>query len=441
MKGDLTQGPVMKTMLIFAVPMILGNLLQQCYNMADTLIVGRFLGAGALAAVGSAFTLMTFLTSVLLGLCMGSGAVFSIYFGRKDFETLRESIFSAFLLTASINILLNLLAFLGIRQILDFLKAPQEIRGMMQDYLLVIFCGITAVFLYNYFACLLRAVGNSFIPLLFLAVSAVLNILLDLYFVLGLELGVSGAAQATVISQYVSGIGIAFYTWIKCPWLRVRKEHCRLRSGVLKEIAGFSVLTCIQQSVMNLGILMVQGLVNSFGTTVMAAFAVAVKIDAFAYMPVQDFGNAFSSFIAQNHGAKQEERIRAGFRGAFMASFLFCFLLSAVICIFARPLMLLFVNSCETAIVAEGVRYLRTEGAFYCGIGCLFLLYGLYRALGKPGMSVILTVISLGTRVVLAYTLSSIPTLGTNGIWWSVPIGWFLADAVGLLYFKRHYSH
>lgn len=439
MRGDMTKGPVMKTMLLFAVPMILGNLLQQGYNVADTLIVGRYLGSDALAAVGSAFTLMTFLTSILLGLCMGSGTVFSIRFGRQDFEGLKESIFTSMMLIAGFGVLLNVAAYCSMDGILRLLNVPQGIQGLMREYLAVIFCGIAAVFLYNYFACLLRAVGNSLAPLLFLAVSALLNIALDLWFVLGLHRGVAGAAEATVISQYISGAGIALYTFITCPRLRIGIAHCRVRLSCLKEIAGFSVLTCVQQSVMNFGILMVQGLVNSFGTTVMAAFAAAVKIDAFAYMPVQDFGNAFSSFIAQNYGAGKKERIRKAFAGAALVSLIFCLAASAVMGGFARPLMRLFVGERQDTIIAVGVRYLRIEGSFYAGIGCLFLLYGLYRALGKPGMAVILTAISLGTRVALAYLLSAIPSVGVAGIWWSVPIGWFLADAVGLLYFKRHY--
>ena len=199
---------------------------------------------------------------------------------------------------------------------------------------------------------------------------------------------------------------------------------------------SFFTLTCVQQSVMNLGILMVQGLVNSFGSVVMAAFAAAVKIDAFAYMPVQDFGNAFSTFIAQNYGAKDRARIRAGLKSAVCISMAFCIVISILVCVFARLLMAIFVDTGETEIIQEGVRYLRIEGAFYCGIGCLFLLYGLYRALGKPGMSVVLTVISLGTRVVLAYLLSAVPAIGVIGIWWSVPIGWVLADLIGLLYYK-----
>ena len=194
-------------------------------------------------------------------------------------------------------------------------------------------------------------------------------------------------------------------------------------------------MTCIQQSVMNLGILMVQGLVNSFGPSIMAAFAAAVKIDAFAYMPVQDFGNAFSTFIAQNYGAKKEDRIRSGLKGAVLLSAVFCLVVSAAVWIFARPLMELFVDAGEAKVIAEGIRYLHIEGAFYCGIGCLFLLYGLYRALGKPDMSVILTVISLGTRVALAYLLSALPVFGVAGIWWSVPIGWFLADMTGMIYY------
>ena len=432
MEQELTHGPVMKTMLRFAVPMILGDLLQQCYNIADTLIVGRFLGENALAAVGSAFSLMTFLTSILLGLAMGSGTVFSIRFGQKDKTGLKEGILASFALLGMVTVILNLLIFAGIDWIIWFLRTPDQLVKMMKDYLLVIFTGLIGIFLYNFFASLLRSLGNSVIPLAFLAVSAGMNILLDLWFVAGLNRGVAGAAEATVISQYVSGIGIAVYTKIKFPHLLRRDENVRLRISRVKEIANFSALTCLQQSIMNLGILAVQGLVNSFGTTVMASFAAAVKIDAFAYLPVQDFGNAFSIFIAQNFGAGKTDRIRKGILSAVLTSVSFSLIISLAVFIFAEPLMSLFIDAGETAVISEGVRYLRIEGAFYALIGILFLLYGLYRALGKPGMSVVLTIISLGTRVALAYALSALPFFGVTGIWWSVPIGWFLADLLGV---------
>lgn len=435
MNQDLTRGPVMSCMLRFALPMIVGNLLQQCYNIADTLIVGKYLGQNALAAVGSSFALMTFLTSILLGLCMGSGAVFSIRFGQRDQDALGESVCASFVLVGALTVVLNTAAFACLDGIRVFLRVPGEVWPLMREYLAVIFWGIAATFLYNYFASFLRSVGNSVVPLVFLGASAVLNIALDLWFVLGLKRGVSGAAEATVIAQYLSGLGISVYTLLQSEQWKKLRGRLKLRWDRVKEIGAFSVLTCVQQSVMNLGILMVQGLVNSFGPTVMAAFAAAVKIDAFAYMPVQDFGNAFSTFIAQNYGARDKERIQKGLKGAAVTAVGFSVAVSALVCMFAGPLMRLFTEPGETAIVAEGVRYLHIEGAFYAGIGCLFLFYGLYRALGKPGMSVVLTAVSLGTRVALAYILSAVPAIGVVGIWWSVPIGWLLADLVGAGYY------
>lgn len=435
MQTDMTKGPIMKSMLAFAAPMMLGNLLQQFYNIADTLIVGKVLGPDALAAVGSSFTLMIFLTSILLGLCMGSGAFFAIRFGERDEKGLKDGICASFLLILMLTILLNIATYILLDKVEILMNIPPKVWTYMRDYLSVIFCGIFAVFLYNYFASLLRSVGNSLVPLVFLAVSAVLNIGLDIWFVVGLERGVAGAAEATVIAQYISGIGIAIYS-LKCvPYLKFKKGEIHISHRCIRDIAGFSVLTCVQQSVMNLGILLVQGIVNSFGEQVMAAFAAAVKIDAFAYMPVQDFGNAFSTFIAQNYGAKRPERIRRGFMGAAAVSMIFCAVVSTAVYIFARPLMLIFIKAEEMAIVAEGVRYLRIEGAFYFGIGCLFLLYGFYRALGRPYMSVVLTVFSLGTRVLLSYLLSAVPAIGVVGIWWSIPIGWLLADLIGIVYY------
>lgn len=434
MYHDLTEGKISRSLLLFALPMMAGNLLQQFYNIADTLIVGRVLGSNALAAVGSAYTLMTFLTSIFLGLSMGSGALFSIYKGKNDQDSLRNAIVHAFALIMAVTVLLNVLVYIGIDPILHFLRVPDEVWDGMKAYLLVIFAGIIATSLYNYFSCLLRALGNSTIPLVFLAISAVLNIGLDLLFVAVLPWGIRGAALATVIAQYVSGIGITLYVLLKCRDLLPSREDLQFNRQILGEIGNLSSMTCVQQSVMNFGILMVQGLVNSFGPVVMAAFAAAVKIDTFAYLPVQDFGNAYSTFIAQNYGAGKKERIRKGTRESFLISFLFCIVISAVVCIFAAPLMRIFVSAKETAVIASGVRYLRIEGAFYCGIGCLFLLYGYYRAVKKPGMSVVLTVISLGTRVALAYILSAY--IGETGIWMAIPIGWVLADITGLVYMK-----
>nr|WP_243255566.1 MATE family efflux transporter [Lawsonibacter faecis] len=437
MHRDLTRGSVTKSMLFFALPMILGNLLQQLYNVADTLIVGRGIGPDALAAVGSSFTLMTFLTSILLGLCMGSGVFFSMLFGAGEEERLREGIFVSFVLIAGAALLLNTAALVLLDPILRLLQTPAEICAAAREYLRVVFLGIGFTFLYNFFAALLRAVGNSVAPLLFLGVSTALNIALDILFVIIIPFGVAGAAAATVIAQGVSALCIAIYALRRTGLLRLERRHLRFRAGTVKSIASYSLLTCVQQSVMNFGILMIQGLVNSFGVAVMAAFAAAVKIDSFAYMPVQDFGNAFSTFIAQNYGAGEGRRIHAGIRSAVGTTLVFCVVISLGVFLFAPELMGIFVAPEETEILAVGVEYLRIEGACYCGIGCLFLLYGLYRGLGRPGMSVVLTAVSLGTRVALAYLLAPIPAFGLPAIWWAIPIGWVLADLTGLAYYRQ----
>ncbi len=439
MNGDLTDGRITLRLIKFALPLMIGNVLQQFYNLADTLIIGRVLGTDALAAVGSSYTLMTFLTSILIGLCMGSSAYFAIQFGKKDYEALNHSIFLSFVVIGIFTVVLNIFVFASMGWIIRVLQIPLEVQGLAEKYLACIFAGLAAVFLYNFFANVLRAVGNSVVPLIFLGISVVLNIFLDILFVILFGRGVWGAAAATVLSQYVSGFGIMIYYFWKIPLLRIKKRHMRWDVTMLREIFSLSFLTCLQQSVMNFGILMVQGLVNSFGAVVMAAFAAAVKIDTIAYMPVQDFGNAFSTFVAQNYGAGKRERIRQGIRSSLIFVFFFCMLVSFLVCLFAKPLMEIFIRVENIDVIQTGVGYLRVEAAFYFGIGLLFMLYGYFRAVGKPGMSVVLTICSLGTRVALAYMLSGIPAIGVTGIWAAIPIGWIFADFVGVYhYFKMN---
>lgn len=432
-KQDLTVGNINKKLWAFAIPLMLGNVMQQFYNLVDTWVVGKYIGDNALAAVGSSYSLMTFLTSVILGLCLGSSAFFSITFGEKNIKRLKNGIFISFVMIGIFSLILTFASFYLCGWIMKILQVPYDIQDIMSEYLKWIFVGIFATFLYNYFSNLLRGIGNSVIPLVFLCVSVILNIGLDLYFVLVLKQGIRGAAIATVISQYISGIGLMIYVYIRYPELRLKYEDTKFVKRTAYDIAILSGMTCLQQSVMNFGILMVQGIVNSFGTQIMAAFAVSVKIDTIAYMPVQDFGNAFSTFIAQNFGAGKYDRIKDGIKKALKSVVLFCIFISAIVFIFAKPLMMIFVNAESTEIINIGVQYLRIEGVCYIGIGILFMLYGYYRAINKPSMSVVLTVISLGIRVVLAYVLSRV--IGVVGIWWSIPIGWFIADAVGICFY------
>lgn len=380
---NLTKGSITKGLILFALPMMAGNLLQQFYNIADTLIVGQALGKNALAAVGSAYALMTFLTSVFLGLSMGAGALFSIYLGKDDRNSLKTAVAHAFALIMAVTIIINIIVYIFIDSILVFLQVPNELYDSMREYLVIIFAGL--------------------------------------------------AAAATIIAQYFSGIGILIYALLKrCDFIP-QKQHLEYNKKILGEILSLSVLTCAQQSAMNFGILLIQRLVDSFGAVTMAAFAAAVKIDTFAYLPVQDFGNAFSTFIAQNYGAGKSECLKEGFRKATVLSSVFSLVISALVFIFAELLMQIFINPNETAVIASRAEYLRIEGCFYVGIGCLFLLYGFYRAIKCPGMSVILTIVSLGTRVALAYALA--PVVGEVGIWTAIPIGWAIADIIGYGYY------
>lgn len=435
---DLTEGSISKKLILFALPMMIGNLLQQFYNIVDTLVVGRYLGAQALAAVGSAYTIMIFLTSIIGGLCMGCGVYFSMQFGKKAYAALRQSFFIAFISIFAVTALLNLLVYLFFEGIVDWMRIPLEVEPLFRRYLAVVFAGIIATFLYNIFANLLRAVGNSVAPLLFLGVSSLVNVALDLLFILAFQWGVVGAAAATVAAQYLAGFGMALYYFFRCENLRLRKADIKWDKAVFRVIFRLSSITSLQQSIMNFGILMVQSLVNSFGTAVMAAFAAGVKIDTLAYAPVQDFGNAFSSFVAQNFGAGKGERLRQGMKTACKMVVAFCVVISGLVFFLAEPLMKVFVDAAHLQVIAIGVTYLRIEGACYVGIGILFLLYGCYRAVNRPGMSVVLTVISLGTRVALAYFLASFEGIGVIGIWLSIPIGWLLADVFGICYgFRR----
>lgn len=434
----MTEGSLVKGLILFALPMIAGNLLQQVYNLADTLIVGRLIGSEALAAVGSAYTLMVFLTSVIIGLCMGSGAFFSQDYGEGNNQALKRDILHSFVMIAAVTIIIVMIIYPCMDGILLVLQTPTQLITTMKEYVSVIFAGMGFVFLYNFFSFLFRSLGNSMVPLIYLAVSSITNIILDIWFVAGWHMGVAGAAWATVIAQGLSAIGIVIHAYRKLDILHFTRQDLKFDTFRMKQIIVNDVSTAIQQSVMNFGILMIQGLVNSFGTIIMASFAAAVKIDTIAYMPAQEFGNAYSLFISQNYGAGKKDRIRKGTTTAFALSSLFCCIISVFIFLFAENLMGIFVSSSEVQIITEGAKYLRIEGAMYVGIGILFLWYGYFRAINRPQISLLLTIISLGTRVALSYALAPHTPLGVLAIWTSIPIGWVLADISGYLLYRKH---
>ena len=433
---QLTEEPVSRVISHLAVPCIISMLVTAFYNMADTFFVGMLRSNAATGAVGVVFSMMAVIQAVGFFFGHGSGNFISRELGRRNTDSASNMAATGFFSALFTGLLICVFGEIFLTPLAAFLGSSPTILPYAKDYLRVILIGapwMTASLVLNN---QLRFQGNAIYGTIGIASGAVLNIGLDLLFVLVFRWGIAGAAAATVFAQYVSGLGLWVYTRLRCRELLPGRAELRFDRAILREILDMSLLTCAQQSAMNFGILLIQRLVDSFGPITMAAFAAAVKIDTFAYLPVQDFGNAFSTFIAQNYGAGQHDRLRRGFRQAVLVSAAFSAAISLLVCVFAAPLMRIFVQVGETEVLAAGVRYLRIEGACYVGIGCLFLLYGFYRAVKRPGMSVVLTVISLGVRVLLAYLLAG--PVGEVGIWLAIPIGWALADLTGFAYYARH---
>ena len=428
----MTQGSPTKKILLFSLPILLGNIFQQIYSLSDTLVVGRYLGKEALAAVGASSAIVVLITSILLGLSMGSSVLFAKYYAMKDLDALAKSISTSFILIVGIALGLTLITSIFINPILQLFQIPDSAFDYAKDYLLIVLSGLFFLAIYQVTTAVLRAFGDSKTPLYYLIVSTSINVVFDFVFVIYTPLGVKGPALSTFLAHFVTSLPILIHLYKRIKHLPIKFKVDKL---MLKEVGSLSILTSVQQSIMNFGILMVQGLVNSFGVVAIAAFTIGVRIDAFAYMPAQDFANGFSIYVSQNLGVKRYDRIQKGFRSAILTSTLFCVIITLFILVFSKPLIGLFTT--DTAVIELGKTYLSIEGLFYILIGYLFIFYALFRGLAQVKTSIVLTIISLLTRVVLAYSFVYIG-LGVESIFFSIPIGWFLADIVGFYLYRKY---
>ena len=446
---DLTHGTCWRTILQFSLPVILSYLLQQVYTISDAAIVGQTLTAQEVAGVNDTTSLVFIFLQFAFGVSAGFCVITSCCVGCRDQAGVRRSMAAQLVLSAGLTVLLTALALVLLNPMLAWINVTPEnpeVYRAAYTYCGIIFAGIGAQLFYNFICSFLRSMGDSVTPLLFLLGSTVLNVALDLLFILVLRWGVAGAAGATVTAQLISTVACFAYAFSKYPDLRLHKEDWRITGLDLKRHIVQGVPLGLQFSVLAIGIIVMQSVVVKFdmidGQMVSHAaqngFGAANKLNSLIMTPVNGLGAAMTSFTAQNLGAGYTHRIRKGIRSAGLCSAAFCIVISVLVCAFAAPLMGIFIDPAETAILAAGVHYLHIEGACYLGIGILFLLYGYYRAVNQPQMSVVLTIASLGTRVALAYLLSATP-LGVTGIWLSVPIGWALADAIGIGYYlKKH---
>ena len=434
---DMTSGSIPRLILEFALPLMIGNIFQMLYNTVDSIVVGNFVGTQALAAVSSTTMITNMSVFFFNGFSIGATVIIGKCFGAKDHGLLHRAVETTMAATFCLCVLFTVFFFAGTDFMLQFMKTPADVFDQAALYLRIYFAGVTGLLVYNMGSGVLRAVGDTKRPLYFLILTSILNIVLDLLFVLVFHWGIAGGAYATIIAQFISAgatLGVLLRTR---DVYRFSFGDLCLDRNLLSQIFRVGLPTAVQSIITSFSNIFVQSYINFFGATVMAGWGCYNKLDQFVMLPILSMAMAATTFVAQNTGAQKTERIRRGIRSALWVSVGFCLVSSLLVCLFAAPLMGLFVEPGETEIIAVGVEYLRIEGMCYCGIGILFLLYGLFRGLGRPGVSVVLTVVSLGTRVALAYLLAPIPAVGLKGIWWAVPIGWVLADLAGLVLYRR----
>lgn len=433
----LTEGKPGKVLLLFTLPMIIGNLFQQLYNTVDSVVLGQFATTLDFAAVTSTFSVVFLSIAIINGITMGVSVIISQYFGAKKFEEMRRAFGCSIIFMGITAVLLTGLMMALINPILSFMNPPDGTLPLCQIYLFIYMGGTVFNFAYSAFAAILRAIGDSRTPLYFLIVACVVNIGLDLLFVVQFHMGAAGVAIATVIAQAVSAVGCIIYTFAKKPILRLHKGDFHLDADMTRRMLKFGVPTAIQQATVSLGMMVVQGLINSKGAAFMAGFGAGSKIDSFATLPIINFGIALSSFTGQNVGAGRLDRVKQGVRATLLMSGGFCLVVS-VLCNFAAPsLMHLFLKPEETAAIAVGSQYIGVISLFYLLFMVLHVLMGVLRGSGDIYFPLLSALMVVAVRAPLAYILSAVPAIGDIGIWLSMPIAWAASD---LLLFLRYKS-
>lgn len=438
---NLTEGKPLKLLFFFSLPMLMGNLFQQLYNMVDSIVVGNFVGADALAAVGASFPVVFLAVALAAGLSMGCNVVISQLFGAGRIRDMKTTISTAligqFVLSVAITVAGELLAPL----ILSLLKTPENIMADSLTYLRIYFGGSVFLFIYNTLNGIYNALGDSKTPLCFLIFSTLTNIVLDLTFVIKYGMGVAGVAWATLIAQ-----GVCAILSMVVLMARIRKLHDEpgheyegrrplFHFTAVQRIAQIGVPSMIQQSIVSVSMLLMQSLVNSYGSVFIAGYTAATKIDSLAMMPNMNFSNAMSSYTAQNIGAGKPERVREGYKANMFMCVVFSVTLTLIIFLFGPNLLNMFMDSnANIQAINYGMDYMRVVSSFYILMGIMFTSNGLLRGAGDMKTFMASSLFNLFSRVILAYVLAS--QIGPSAIWWSIPIGWFVGSAISFTRFR-----
>jgi len=435
---DLTHGPEARTIFYFSLPMLIGNVFQQLYNMVDGIVVGRFVGPDAFAAVGTSFPLMFLMLALILGLGMGVSTIISQLYGAGRHDDVRRAISTTYILMAACGVFLTVVGLLTADWLLqNILAVPGEIFPDASAYLRIIYTGMLPMFFYNMLSSVLRALGDSKTPLYFLILATCLNIGLDILFVAAYGWGVPGVAYATVIAQVVSAVACVIYIYIKIPVMRFKPGEFTFDSAIFRQALRLGLPASLQQVVLSLGFIAVQRLVNSFGASTMSAFSASSRIDQLATMPLLNLQMAISSFAAQNIGANKMDRVRRGYhRTLFMAAGL-SIAMGILILIFSKQLISIFVPTAEGEVFIQGQSYLHVVAYFYSVFAVMCITVGLLRGAGDALFTTLSTLTSFVARLAIAYVLAYAFSFGPNSIWWSLPPSWFVGLTIVLLRYNR----
>jgi len=430
---DLTTGRPAGLILRFATPMLLGNVFQQLYNVTDSIIVGRFLGKEALAAVGASFPLIFMLVSFIIGIASGSTIIIAQYFGAKDMAKVRRSIDTMYIFLFFASLLVGILGIAFSEPVFRLIRLPEEVIPQAALYMQVYFTGILFFFGFNGTSAVLRGLGDSKTPLYFLIISTLTNIVFDLLFVVVFRWGIAGAAMATVVSQAGAFITLVIYLNKKHPLINLSWRKLAWDREVFRESIRIGVPTGFQQTFVSLGMLALLRIVNDFGTDTVAAYSVAGRIDGLASLPAMNFGQALSTYTGQNIGARKISRVGEGLRATLRMSSMVAVVTSLIIMIFREPLMTLFTSDPE--VIQIGARYLLIVGGFYVLFSSMFVIGGVMRGAGDTIVPMFITLLSLWLfRIPLAAILSR--SIGVDGIWWAIPIAWFMGMTLSFLYYR-----
>ena len=430
---DMTKGSIMPKLIRFALPVLLGMLFQRIYNFADVYIVGKFLGDNALAAVSIAGSGMYLLQSIMMGLTTGVSVVIAQYYGANEEQKVAETFVTSIYVAGGSALLITIIGVIGAKPLLYALQTSDDLMQDAWVYLVIIFAGSIGTMLYNWISAVLRSLGNSVVPLVFLIISSALNIALDILFIAGIPMGVAGAALATVLAQVISGILCLLYAFKILPILRLSKEKMHMDAEIAKLILIYGVPTGLQMSIISISDMTLQAMINTYGTALVVAYGVSTKVEGLGWQMADAIGTSLGTFVGQNVGAGNLDRVKKGVRCAYLMDIVCYGIFCPVIWFFARPIMQAFTQN--TDAIRYGIEYIKIFSIFFVIGGFLVIYHNILRSAGDVKVTVLMGVSEVITRIGFTFLFSA--CFGYYGLWWVSPLTWCCAALVGAV---RYYS-